>query len=125
MNNDRMHDIIISGHNLELTGAIKAIVNEKFSRLFDHEQHIIRLRLELDAVQLSHNRPEFAARCHIEIRGKPLVATVSTEDLYKSIDLLVEKMDRMLRRRSRLRVLKRKQPHAIDLPAVLPKVQTA
>lgn len=120
-----MDDIIISGHNMELTPALKSTVLEKVTRLFEHEPHIIRLRIELDAVQSAHNEKEFAAKGHIEIKGKPLIVNVSSDDLYKSIDELVQKLDRKIRRRSRLRILKRKQPHSVDIPANLPKVQTA
>lgn len=124
--NNRQNDIIISGHNMELTEAIKTIITEKCSRLFDHEQHIIRLRVDVDAVQKAHNEREFSAKGHIEIRGRPLIANDSSEDLYKSIDLLVQKLDRMLRRRSRLRVLKRKNLRGVEIPANLPpKVRTA
>lgn len=122
---NRMDDIIISGHNMELTPALKSTVLEKVTRLFEHEPHIIRLRIELDAVQSAHNEKEFAAKGHIEIKGKPLIVNVSSDDLYKSIDELVQKLDRKIRRRSRLRILKRKQPHSVDIPANLPKVQTA
>ena len=120
---DRTSDIIISGHNLDLTEALKRMVIEKVSKLFDHENHIVRIRVELSASQVNTNA--FHAKGLIEIRGKDLVADVGSEDLYKSIDLLESKLDRMLRRRSRLRVLKRKQPHGVDIPAALPKVQTA
>lgn len=123
--NDRTNDIIISGDNLELTEALKSIVLEKVSKLFEHEQHIIRMRIELSAVQDAHREKEFSAKGHIEIKGKPLIVTESSIDLYKSIDLVVEKLDRMLRRRSRLRVLKRKQPHQVDIPAEIPKTQMA
>ena len=40
----------------------------------------------------------------------------------QSIDELSNKLDRMLRRRSRLRKVKRNHPHDVDIPAELPKV---
>ena len=124
MINDRSKDIIISGSHLDLTEALKQIVMEKLTKLFEHENQIIRIRVELSVSQPNHAKA-FQARGHIEIAGKDLIANVSSEDLYKSIDLLEQKLDRMLRRRSRLRVLKRKRPHEVDIPAVLPKVQPA
>ncbi|MCD8483376.1 MAG: ribosome-associated translation inhibitor RaiA [Verrucomicrobia bacterium] len=123
--NNRVNDVIISGHNLELTAAIKSIVQEKVAKLFEHEGHIIRLRVEVAYSLNTTREKEFAAKGHIEIKGPPMIATVESEDLYKSIDLLVEKLDRMLRRRSRLRVLKRKHKHEVDIPAMIPKLQTA
>lgn len=121
---DRTNDIIISGHNLDLTEALKKMVIEKVSKLFEHENHIIRIRVELSVGQLNHGG-EYLAKGLIEIKGRDLVANVASDDLYKSIDLLESKLDRMLRRRSRLRVLKRKQPHQVDIPALIPKAQSA
>lgn len=120
---DRTNDIIISGHNLDLTEALKKMVIEKVSKLFDHENQIIRIRVELSSIPTNHNA--FHAKGLIEIRGKDLIANVGSDDLYKSIDLLERKLDRMLRRRSRLRVLKRKQPHDVEIPAEIPKAQSA
>lgn len=120
---DRTNDIIISGHNLDLTPALKKMVIDKVSKLFDHENHIIRLRVELSTDQV--NRNGYHAKGKIEIKGKPLIADAASDDLYKSIDQLENKLDRMLRRRSRLRVLKRKQPHDVEIPASIPKAQTA
>ena len=123
--NDRANDIILSGNNIDLTKALKAMVNEKISKLFDHENHIIRIKVDLCAEQVAHNRKEFQAKGLIMIKGPDLVANVSSDDLYKAIDLLENKLDRMLRRRSRLRVMKRKQPHEVEIPAEIPKARTA
>jgi putative sigma-54 modulation protein len=122
--NDRTNDIIISGHNLDLTGALKQMVIEKLSKLFEHENHIIRIRVELSTEQGTSNK-EYQAKGMIQIKGPDLIANVTSDDLYKSIDLLEAKLDRMLRRRSRIRVLKRKQKHEVDIPAVIPKARSA
>jgi putative sigma-54 modulation protein len=121
---ERTNDIIISGHNLDLTEALKNIIIEKVSKLFEHENHIIRIRVEVSPGQNNHAK-EFLAKGLIEIKGKDLVANVASDDLYKSIDLLESKLDRMLRRRSRMRILKRKRPHDVEIPAMIPKAQSA
>ncbi len=119
------HELIISGVHLDLTEALKEIVNEKIEKLFRHEDHIIRIRVELEFNSNVSKQNEYIAKGHIEIYGKPLVVKEASNDLYKSIDLLVDKLDRMLRRRSRLRKVKRMHPHDIDIPAEIPKTQTA
>lgn len=121
---DRTNDIIISGHNLDLTVALKKMVVEKVSKLFEHESHIIRLRIELSKGQQNTGK-EFSAKGLIEIKGKDMVANVASDDLYKSIDLLENKLDRMIRRRSRLRIMKRKHTHDVEIPATIPKAQSA
>jgi putative sigma-54 modulation protein len=122
---DRNNDIIISGDNLDLTPAIKTMVIEKVAKLFEHEPQIIRIRVELRQDQQSRGNSDFIAAGIIEIRGKDMVVSVSSDDLYKSIDQLVSKLDRQLRRRSRLRVLKRKQTHEVEIPAMIPKASGA
>ncbi|HSY54251.1 MAG TPA: ribosome-associated translation inhibitor RaiA [Opitutaceae bacterium] len=115
------HDIIVSGIRLELTPSLKTFVNEKAERLFRHQERIVRIRVELesDAKQAVGNR--FAAKGHIQIHGPDMNARVEAEEMHKAVDLLIDKLDGMLRRRARLFKEKRNHPHAIDLAAMLPK----
>ena len=115
-------DVILSGINLDLTPALKAMATEKLSKLFAHEERIRRIRVELAYSQNVTHQDEFTASGHIEIRPKALNVSATSNDLYKSIDDLVHKLDRMLRRRARMRVAKRKRAKPVDLPADLPKV---
>jgi putative sigma-54 modulation protein len=119
---DRMNDVIISGNNVELTGGLRDAVQSKMARLFAHESNIIRLRVELTVDVTRSVVEQQIARALIEIKGNDMVVSVASDDLYKSIDLLVDKLDRKLRRRSRLERVKRKQTHSVDIPADLPKV---
>ena len=124
MNN---HEIIISGVHLELTEALKNIVREKVERLFLHEERIIRVRVELESVlhRAGSKRQEYVAKGHIEINGPPMVVSAPSEDLYKSIDSMVNKLDRKLRRRARMIKEKRNHPRGIEIPASLPKIGVA
>ena len=116
----KQHDIIISGLNMELTEAIKNMVHEKAEKLFEHDDHIIRMRVELEYDHHQSTHREFIAKGQLEVRNDRF-ASADTDDLYKSIDDLIQKLDRMLRRRSRLNKVRRKDTHLIDLPAQLPK----
>ena len=118
----KQHDVIISGINMELTTAIKNMVHEKAEKLFEHDDQIIRMRVELeyDPHRKTHRR-EFIAKGQLEVRGNDHFASADTDDLYKSIDDLVHKLDRMLRRRSRMKKVKRKDTHLVDIPADIPK----
>ena len=73
----KQHDVIISGLNLDLTGAIKNVVQSKVEKLFEHEDHIIRMRVEVeyDPHNRSHQK-EFIAKGQLEIRGNDPVCTV-------------------------------------------------
>jgi len=121
----KQHDVIVTGRNIELTEAMKEAVYRKAEKLFEHEEQIIRLRVELEYNKNVTGQDEQIAKGHIEINGKPLITSEATESMYASIDGMVDKLDRMLRRRSRLRRVKRKDVHAVDLPSELPKASIA
>src|SRR5690606_20265151 len=91
--------LILRGIHLGLTPAMKAAIEAKSSRLFRHEPQIIRLRIDVEPTPAAGVR-SFTARGHVEISGADLLASIATEDAYKSVDLLMDKLDRMLRRRA-------------------------
>ena len=121
----KQHAVIVTGRNIELTKAMKEAVYRKAEKLFEHEEQIIRLRVELEYNKNVTSQDEQIAKGHIEISGNPLITTETSENMYTSIDQMVDKLDRMLRRRSRLRRVKRKDVHAVDLPSQLPKTSMA
>lgn len=123
MNN---HEVIISGVHLDLTPALKQMVTDKVAKLFQHGERIIRIRVELAAdLHKGSPREEFIAKGHIEINGPDMIVAEKTDDLYKSIDGMVIKLDRKLRRRARMSRVKRKRLGPIDIPASLPQVNIA
>ena len=115
-----MHEkVIISGLHMDLTDALKSTVLEKTEKLLKHEERIIRVRVDLESKTCSTSgQNEFVAKGHLEMNGPTIVIAESSNDLYKSIDRLVDKLDRGLRRRARLERVKRKQtpsPSQIDM----------
>ncbi len=122
MNN---RELIISGRHLELTEALKNFVKDKTDKLFRHEERIVRIRVELEAEKLQTKETLFRAKGIIEINGPDMVASEASDDMYKSIDLLVNKLDRMIRRRARLKKFKRNRLHTVEIPSSLPKVISA
>jgi len=96
--------IIVSGIHLNLTEALKEAAQQKASRLLRHNDHIVRIRLDIEYDKTKGHGDQFIAKGLIEIGGPDLVASVSSEDAYKSLDLLMDKLDRHIRRRHRKRV---------------------
>lgn len=115
-------EFILTGIHMELTDALKNIAQEKVGRLFRHEDRIVRLRVELEWDRKKAVDQQFIAKGHIQILGPDMNCAVASDDCMKSLDQLVDKLDRMLRRRSRLKKVKRHHPHAVELSADLPKV---
>jgi len=116
-------ETLITGNHLELTEALKAHVRQKTERLIRHEPRIIRVRVELEFDRTRTRRERFKARGIVEINGPDLVASEAGEEMYKVIDLMVEKLDRMLRNRSRHIRAKRAHPHPVELSASIPKTE--
>lgn len=112
---------IIRGIHLDLTDALRRVAMEKAARLFRHNEHIVRVRLDLELDKTRGAKDQFIAKGRIEISGPDLLASVHSEDAYKSLDLLVDKLDGLLRERHGLRKDKRNHPHAAELAAHLPK----
>jgi putative sigma-54 modulation protein len=84
---------------MELNEATRLTIETKAERLFRHEPRILRLRID---VERGHGGGTwlFTAKGLVEILGPDLRASVTTEDAYKSVSLLMDKLDRMLRRRA-------------------------
>lgn len=121
-NNNHPNEVIVSGIHLDLTPSLKRFVAEKTERLFRHEERIVRLRVELECDPTQAVDKRFTAKGHIVIQGPDMNASVSTDECHKAVAMLVDKLDRMLRRRSRYFKVKRKQPHAVEFAdALLPK----
>jgi putative sigma-54 modulation protein len=107
MNRQNHHELIVSGIHLELTPSLKTFVREKSERLFRHEERIVRLRVELECDPKETVGTRFKAKGHIAIQGPDMNAVVESDECHKAVSLLIDKLDRMLRRRARLFKVKR------------------
>ncbi|MBI5766523.1 MAG: ribosome-associated translation inhibitor RaiA [Verrucomicrobia bacterium] len=114
--------LLLRGIHLDLTQALRAAVFDKTARVLRHNAHIIRLRVDLELDRTRAIGRQFLAKGHIEIAGPDLIASVASDDAYKSLDLLVDKLDGLLRRRHGRRKDKRNHPHAAEIGAALPKL---
>ena len=114
-------EVIVSGIHLDLTPSLKFYVNDKVGRLVRHEERIVRIKVELEYDGKNDVTRPFIAKGHIVIHGPDMNCSVASDDCHKSVDLLVDRLDRMLRRRARLFKVKRKHLHEIELGALLPK----
>jgi len=100
---------------------MRAIINEKAARLLRHEPRIDRIRIDIEIDKTKTSQVHFIAKGHIEISGPDIVASVDSDDAYKSVDLLADKLDGLLRKRHSELKEKRHHPHAVELDVDLPK----
>jgi len=110
--------VIVSGIHLDLTDALKAAAHHQATKLLRHNDHIVRIRLDIEHDKTKAKDAEFIAKGLIEISGPDLIASVGSEDAYKSLDLLADKLDRLIRRRHRKRVGGR---HSEDIRDIEPE----
>lgn len=101
------NDLIVSGIHLDLTPSLKQFVHDKADRLYRHEERIIRTRVELECDPKQDVAHRFTAKGHISVNGADLNASVASDDCHKCVDLLVDKLDRMLAKRHQLKKSRR------------------
>jgi putative sigma-54 modulation protein len=91
--------IIITGHHVEVTTALRDYVTEKLQRLSRHFDHLISINVILN-VEKHRNEAEAT----LLAAGKSLFANASDTDMYAAIDSLSDKLDKQVRRyKDRLR----------------------
>ena len=83
----------VSGHQFNVTPAIRKYVNSKLGRVIRHFDHVIDAH-----VILSVNKLRQKAEVTLHVRGKDLHCESEEKDLYAAIDLLADKLDRQVLR---------------------------
>jgi putative sigma-54 modulation protein len=86
--------IDITGHHVDVTPALRAYVTEKMQKIMRHSDQVISIRVILKVEKLQQ-----LAEASINVGGRTVFANVSASDMYASIDGLVDKLDRQVRRR--------------------------
>lgn len=83
--------INFTGHNVEVTPALKAFTEDKFTKLERHFDRITSIHVVFDVEKLSQ-----IAEASILISKAKLHARAESEDMYVAINTLVDKLDRQL-----------------------------
>ena len=81
----------VSGHQIEITPALKDFVHGKLDRIARHFDHHLDVRVLLTVDKLQHK-----AEATLTPRGKALHAEAEATDMYAAIDLLLDKLDRIV-----------------------------
>jgi len=83
--------INLSGHHVEITSSLREYVNTKFSKLERHFDQINNVYVVLTIEKLNQ-----IAEATVHLTGTEVHATATSEDMYASIDALIEKLDRQV-----------------------------
>jgi len=84
-------NLSVSGHQFDVTPAIRNYVSSKLERVRRHFDHVIDVH-----VILSVNKLRQKAEVTLHVRGKDIHCACEEADLYAAIDLLVDKLDRQV-----------------------------
>ena len=84
-------NVNISGHQLEITTALKDHIEKKFTKLTNHFDHVIDAKFTLSIEKLNH-----IAEATIHLPKADLHAVSSDENMYHAIELVINKLDRQV-----------------------------
>lgn len=80
-----------TGHNITLTPALKTLTKKKFDKLTRHFDRITSIKVTFDVEHLNQ-----IAEATVHVPGADFHARSESDDLYKSIDFLVNILDRQI-----------------------------
>lgn len=112
-----LNNIIISGIRFKISDNVKNVIQYKCEKLLKHQRLISSLRFELQKnLNSSTNQYEFLVTGHMKVKGLVSVFHAESDSIYKSIDELINKLDRSIRRDSRILKKQRRYNKDPNLP---------
>ena len=88
----------ISGHHLDITPALKLHTNQKLSKIKHHFDQVMNINMILEV-----QKDVQTAEATIHVSGADLFAKAESDDMYASIDKLINKLDsQILRHKEKL-----------------------
>jgi putative sigma-54 modulation protein len=89
-------NLLLSGHHLELTPAIRAYVESKLDRVIRHFDQIVEIAVTLGVERPSEKDRRQKAEVNLRVKGDTIHVESCAENVYAAVDLLVEKLDRQV-----------------------------
>ena len=83
--------INITGHHVDLTDALRDYVQDKLTKIERHFDHVTNVHVILTVEKQGQK-----AEATVHVSGQDLFAQNETQDMYASIDGLVDKLDRQI-----------------------------
>ena len=83
--------IQVSGKNLDVTNKLQSYVNDKFDRICRHFDRITSIDVTMSVEKLQQS-----VNANVNVPGHLFNAKASSEDMYKTIDLIADKLDRQI-----------------------------
>ena len=83
--------INLTGHHVDITNSLREYVNTKFLKLERHFDQINNVYVVLTVEKINQ-----IAEATIHLKGAEVHAKADNQDMYASIDALIEKLDRQI-----------------------------
>jgi putative sigma-54 modulation protein len=120
-----MH-VVVTGRNIDLTPSLKEYLNEKLQRAQKHFNHPLEVQALLSVAKNPSIAQNQTAEVTIKVNGNIIRGEESSENMYNSIDLVADKIERQLRKFKtrhwgRKKIIEKEPEIAID---VSPDVDT-
>jgi putative sigma-54 modulation protein len=81
----------LTGNHVEITDSMREYVISKINKITRHFDHVIDVSVILSVEKLKQK-----AEANVHVRGKDIFVETDSEDMYASIDSLVDKLDRQI-----------------------------
>lgn len=85
--------INLTGHHIEITDSLRSYVNEKMGKLERHFDKVSNTHVILSVEKDTHK-----AEATVHMSGNDIFADALESDMYASIDSLVDKLDRQVKK---------------------------
>ncbi len=92
-----MH-IHVNGRNIEITDAIKAYVKEKAGKVAAHYEQIDAIDVILQVIKNPSVNDSHIAEINCKVGGDTIRVEEKAENMYASIDLVCDKLDRQVKK---------------------------
>lgn len=84
--------IEVSGHQIDVTPALREYAQSKFGKISRHFEHVIGVHVVLGVEKLKHK-----AAATITLSQKTIHAEADANDMYAAIDGLADRLDRQVK----------------------------
>ena len=91
-------NILITGHHIDLTPAIREYVETKLERVISHFDQVIDVAVILGVEAPAEKDKRQRAEANLRIKGDVVHAECYAENLYAAIDMMMDKLDRQVQK---------------------------
>lgn len=104
--------LILNGRNIELTDALKAHVHDKLGRLNEHFDFVMDVHVFLSVEKNPRINEAQRADATVFVKGGVIRVQTTSDNMYTSVDQLLAKVERALRRQKEKVLHRNKSQHS-------------